>query len=123
MEGESSQRHHLALTGSFVPTSLENVTGSVVCGQNNCLAEMWSGSEEGTYLRRIDCYINRVGPYQLPVPGRNYPHLADEFEIVVGAVSTTPQSSIKSPFPGPGFASSLADIRRLVVRNQDNWEI
>ena len=50
----SSQRHNLALTGSFVPTSLESVTGSVVSGQNQYFTEMCSGSEAGSYSRLID---------------------------------------------------------------------
>jgi len=28
--------------------------------QNNCLAEMWSSSEEGSYLRLIDCCITQL---------------------------------------------------------------
>ena len=28
--------------------------------KNNCLAEMWSGSEEGSYLRLTDCYITQL---------------------------------------------------------------
>jgi len=26
--------------------------------KNNCLAEMWSGSEEGSYLRLIDFFVS-----------------------------------------------------------------
>jgi hypothetical protein len=28
--------------------------------ENNYLAEMWSGSEEGSYLRLIDCCITQL---------------------------------------------------------------
>jgi hypothetical protein len=28
--------------------------------RNNCSAEMWSGSEEGSYLRPIDCCITHL---------------------------------------------------------------
>jgi hypothetical protein len=27
---------------------------------NNCSAEMWSGSEEGSYLRIIDCCLSQL---------------------------------------------------------------
>ena len=27
--------------------------------KNNCLAEMWSGFEEGSYLRLTDCYVTQ----------------------------------------------------------------
>ena len=29
-------------------------------GKDNCLAEMWSGSDEGSYLRLIDCGITQL---------------------------------------------------------------
>ena len=28
--------------------------------KNNCLVEMWSGSEEGSYARLIDCCITQL---------------------------------------------------------------
>ena len=28
--------------------------------KNNCFAEMWSSSEQGSYLRLIDCFITQL---------------------------------------------------------------
>jgi len=53
----SRVHHHGSLENSSIESCTERYSSQF---ENNCSAEMWSDSQEGSYLRFIDCCITQL---------------------------------------------------------------